>query len=60
MKALEGAMWSHHRPHADPQVQKLYRKRFDCRDDNCLKKLDDQISAIRRMSADAVDTEQVE
>ena len=60
VKALEGAMWSHHRPHADPQVQKLYRKRFDCRDDNCLKKLDDQISAIRRMSADAVDTEQVE
>merc|ERR1711871_1118792 len=60
VKALEGAMWSHHRPHADPNVQRLYVKRFACRDEACLKKLDDQISALRRMNSDAVDTEQVE
>jgi hypothetical protein len=61
-KALQGAMWSHHRPHADPAVQRIYRKRnTECGSDlACLKRLDDQIAAINRMNSDAVDTEQVE
>jgi hypothetical protein len=59
-QTLRGAMWSHTRPHADGRIQALYVKRFACKDDDCLKKYDDEISAHRRQNSDAVDTEQVE
>jgi hypothetical protein len=60
VKILDGSMWSHHRPHADPRIQQLYVKRFACRDDDCLKRYDDQISAHKLQNSDAVDTEQIE
>jgi hypothetical protein len=61
-KALEGAMWSHYRPHSAPGVQQVYRKRnTECGTDKaCLKRLDDQLSAMKRMDSDAVDGDQIE
>jgi hypothetical protein len=61
-KALEGAMWSHYRPHSAQGVQQIYRKRnTECGSDiACLKRLDDQLSAMKRMDSDAVDSDQIE
>merc|ERR1711918_215515 len=61
-KALEGAMWSHYRPHSGQGVQQIYHKRnTECGTDTaCLKRLDDQLSAMKRMDSDAVDSDQIE